>query len=170
MTFKNYEDFKNYASSWYADAIAKDEDALRNWFNAHRHDSIEFCDPEDSCYCNSPLSVFNFGEMCECSSTYEPVHGWDTIWHYKGHCIEYVEHKHLWRLYKENKPQDTIAYEETIADAKAGIDFWEGYRKENVERWNVTITVSGDVQYEEELTVEQIEELIEKAKEIKRCA
>lgn len=35
------------------------------------------------------------------------------------------------------------------------------------DKWNVVITISGDVQYEEELTVEQIEELIEKAKEIK---
>ena len=35
------------------------------------------------------------------------------------------------------------------------------------DKWNVVITISGDVQFEEELTVEQIEELIEKAKEIK---
>ena len=33
--------------------------------------------------------------------------------------------------------------------------------------WNVVITVSGDVQFEEEMTDEMLEELFQKVKEIK---
>ena len=47
---------------------------------------------------------------------------------YRGFIIEYVEHREAFRIYRPEKEANTIAYAETMEEAKAGID-------ENAWRW-----------------------------------
>lgn len=45
---------------------------------------------------------------------------------YKGYCIEYISYRNLWRVYRFPYPQNTIAYCDSLEEAKEGIDFNEG--------------------------------------------
>ena len=41
---------------------------------------------------------------------------------YKGYCIDYIDYRKLYRVFKPERPQDTVAYTETIDEAVKGID------------------------------------------------
>lgn len=41
---------------------------------------------------------------------------------YKGYVIEYIPHRGDYRVYDPDQPQQTIAYVDSIEEAKQGID------------------------------------------------
>ena len=45
---------------------------------------------------------------------------------YRGYVFEWHEWEHLWRIYEQGRPHDTIAYEDTLEEAKQGIDEYLG--------------------------------------------
>jgi hypothetical protein len=47
---------------------------------------------------------------------------------YKGFVIDWIDHKEAYRIYRPERERETIAYADTIEEAKAGID-------ENAWRW-----------------------------------
>lgn len=49
---------------------------------------------------------------------------------YKGYVIEWIEHKEAYRVYRPEKEQNTIAYEDTIREAMIHIDEEEWRCKE----------------------------------------
>lgn len=51
---------------------------------------------------------------------------WTADIRYRGYVFEWHEWEQLWRVYKAGNPQDTIAYEESVKEAKANIDEYLG--------------------------------------------
>lgn len=47
---------------------------------------------------------------------------------YKGYCIKFIPYRNLWRVYRFPYPNDTIAYFDTLEEAKEEIDFQEEKR------------------------------------------
>ena len=45
---------------------------------------------------------------------------------YRGFVFEWVEWQKMWRIYFFGRPHDTIAYEDTLEEAKQGIDEYLG--------------------------------------------
>lgn len=46
--------------------------------------------------------------------------------HYRGYVFEYDHRGRSWRIYEQGKPHQTIAYVDTVGEAKAGIDEYLG--------------------------------------------
>lgn len=43
---------------------------------------------------------------------------------YRGYVIEWIDYRDDYRVYNIKYPQQTVAYEDTIDEAKKGIDFY----------------------------------------------
>ena len=45
---------------------------------------------------------------------------------YRGYVFEWHEYEQNWRIYEQGKPHQTVAYVDTVEEAKAGIDEYLG--------------------------------------------
>ena len=48
---------------WVEKAIAKNEPVFRAWFEAHKYEDIDVCDPANALHCHYSNSGFDFDEM-----------------------------------------------------------------------------------------------------------
>lgn len=69
-----------------------------------------------------------------------------SIIEYRGFMIEFIEHRNAYRIYRPDSEHQTIAYEDTIEEAKAGIDE-NAWRHMSANDWVMSLNNLSRVKY-----------------------